>query len=225
MEANDNAAGLAALDEMIAACRSIPGMARREAPRVAELLQETIAQAVAESRTPEGEPWRPTKKGTAPLRGAMSAVTVAPDGDGVTATLTGHHVFHQRGTKSAAANRQAKRAGAARREAKAAAKVARQLTRREQRANAKAASAPTKRRKETWAKKAAEAAAPAKAARSLARGKEMVASAASSAAKAQGAVGGLPARHIIPESMPMTLTEATREFFKEKWEKAMGVGE
>ena len=79
MAADDNAAGFAALDEMIAACRSIPGMARREAPRVAEILQEIIAQAVAESRTPEGEPWRPTKKGTAPLRGAMSAVTVAPD--------------------------------------------------------------------------------------------------------------------------------------------------
>lgn len=225
MAADDNAAGFAALDAMIEACRSVPGMAQREAPRVAAMLNDVIAQSVAAGTTPEGVPWKPTKNGNAPLRGAMSAVTVQADGDGVTATLTGHHVFHQRGTKSADANRQAKRAGGARKEARAAAKVARQLTRREQRANAKAASAPTKRRKETWTKKAAEAAAPAKAARSLAAGKEMVASAASSAAKAQGSVGGLPARPIIPESMPMALTEATRAFFKEKWEKAMGVGE
>lgn len=225
MAAGDNAAGFAALDEMIAACRSVPGMAKREAPRVAAMLNSVVAQSVAAGTTPEGVPWKLTKKGKVPLRGAMDAVTVEVDGDGVTATLTGHHVFHQRGTKSAAANRQAKRAGAARKEAKAASNEARQLTRREKRANEKAASAPTKRRRENWAKKAAAVAAPAKAARLLSAGKAMVASAATSAAKAQGSVGGLPARPIIPESMPMALTEATREFFKEKWETAMGVGE
>lgn len=223
--AADNASGMAALDEMIAACRSVPGMAERNRGKVAELLNDVVAQSVAAGTTPEGVPWKPTKKGTAPLRGAMEAVTVEVEGDGVTATLTGHHVFHQRGTKSASANRQAKRAGKARKEAKAASKEARQLSKREQRANAKIATAKTERRRATWARKAAEVAAPAKAARAKSAGKAMAASALTSAAKAQSGVGGLPARPIIPESMPMTLTEAAREFFKARWEKAMGVGE
>lgn len=222
---DDNATGFAALENMIAACRSVPGMAERNRGKVAELLNDVVAQSVAAGTTPEGVPWKPTKKGTAPLRHAMDAVSVEVEGDGVTATLTGHHVFHQRGTQSASANRQAKRAGAARKEAKAASKTARQLTKREKRANEKVSTAKTARRRATWAKKAAEAAAPAKAARSKSAGKAMAASALTSAAKAQSGVGGLPARPIIPESMPMALTEATRAFFKERWEKAMGVTE
>jgi hypothetical protein len=224
MAADDNGAAFAALDEMIEACRSMPGTAQREAPRVAAALQSVIANSVASGTSPEGVAWKPTQKGNMPLRGAMSDVSVSVDGDGVTATLTGHHVFHQRGTKSKAANRAARKAGAARKAAKGAAKEARKLNRQASRAAEKAANAPTERRRKTWAKKAADAAAPAKAASSKAKGAGYAAAVATSAAQAQAGVGGLPARPIIPESMPMTLTEATRELFKKRWEEHMSVG-
>lgn len=224
MGADNNAVAFAELDKMIEACRSMPGMAQREAPRVAEMLRGVIAQSVAAGTSPEGQAWKPTQKGNLPLRGAMGAVTVTASGDGVDAILTGHYIFHQRGTKSKSANRAAKKAGVARKAAKAAARVARHTSKRAERAAAKAESAPTAKRKATWSKKAAEAAAEAKPAAVKAKGSAIHSAAATSAATAQAGIGGLPARPIIPQSMPMALAEATRELFKKRWEEHMSMG-
>ena len=98
MGADDNSAAFATLDRMIEACRSMPGMVKREAPAVASLLRNVIAQSVSAGRSPEGQAWAPTKSGNAPLQGAMGAVSVQVVSDGVDAIVTGYHVFHQRGT-------------------------------------------------------------------------------------------------------------------------------
>jgi hypothetical protein len=226
MAANNNAAAFAELDKMIEACRSMPGMAKRYAFEVAGLLEDVVAQAVAEGRSPEGAPWKPTVAGNTPLRGAMSAVSVAVDGDGVTATLSGHHVFHQRGTKSQAANKASRAAGAARRMARSAAKEARRAAKQVSAAEKSLARQIEKRGKAT--KAATERADFARSAskRMAARSSAESAHAAkmTSAASASAGVGGLPARPIIPQSMPMTLTEATRELFAKRWEEHMAGG-
>lgn len=134
MGADDNSTAFAALDRMIETCRSMPGMAKREAPAVASILRNTIAQSVASGTSPEGQAWAPTKSGNAPLQGAMGAVSVQVVSDGVDAIVTGHHVFHQNGTSR------------------------------------------------------------------------------------------LPARPIIPQSMPGVLAEETKRLFKERWEAHMGGG-
>ena len=219
---DDNGAAFAELDRMIRVCRSLDAtMVEQATPAVAEQLRTVVAECVAAGRSPEGEAWKPTKAGTPALRGAMEAVDVKPDSTGVTATLEGYHVFHQRGTHSQGANRAAKKAASARKASRGAAKEARHANKKAERAAAKAATAPTERRKKTWTKKAADAAAAAKVPALKAKGAAFHAESLSAGAASLAGVGGLPARRIIPQNMPMNLSEQLRTLFRERYESHM----
>ncbi len=97
---SENSAAFAALDDMIARCRSLPNLAKEGAPAVAAKLQELMTASNAAGTTPEGEGWAATKDGRQPLQGAMGAIKVQTIGTRIIVTLSGYHVFHQRGTKS-----------------------------------------------------------------------------------------------------------------------------
>ena len=243
---DDNGAAFAELDRMILVCRSLDAtMLEQATPAVAEQLRTVVAESVAAGRSPEGEAWKPTKAGNMPLRGAMAAVTVMPDSTGVTVTLEGYHVFHQRGTHSQGANKAAKSASAQRKAAKRAAREAKKAMRTADKAVARANRVVERRLDRRTAKAEAAAAAGKKlrasrpgkisaaeekanfatnnAKRLAARAKAEEAHAGVLKGRAEAAVGvgGLPARPIIPQNMPMNLSEALRTLFRERYESHM----
>lgn len=88
------------LDAMIAQLRAL-GRLPEDVAREAQPLVLEAARATARAgTTPEGRPWPPTKKGTAPLKNAADAITVEVSGRVITEVLTGPEVFHNAGVGS-----------------------------------------------------------------------------------------------------------------------------
>lgn len=214
MADNSNAAGFAALEAMIAKCRNLKDMPAEAAHEVKDALQALIATSIAATRTPEGEQWKATADGHVPLQGAMGAITFEVGATEIVAVMKGVEVFHQRGTNSATANKAAAKAGKARKASRAAAAEAKTLGKKLARAAAAAGKRKTRKGREKAAAKAAELATQSKAASRKAAAAEFHATTATeAAASAKKRVGGLPARPMLPESMPMALTEATMQIF------------
>ncbi len=69
------------------------------AQRMAPVIEGELATAAGANRSVSGEAWKPNKDGSKPLQGILSALTVKAIGTVVLVTLTGHHVFHEFGTK------------------------------------------------------------------------------------------------------------------------------
>jgi len=192
----DNAQGFAALEDMIERVRSLPDIAREAAPMVARELESEISKAIAQQRSPEGVAWAPTSDGHAPLQNAMSVIEVVAVGTDVIATLSGFHIFHQRGGQGRHARAAERAAGTARKQAKAAAKYVRRTA-----------------RVGTVSKKAQEKA-------------DTTAAAATDATAHHAEVklhGGLPARPMIPTSLPGEFGRAIKEIYKQRFDEKMAV--
>jgi hypothetical protein len=67
------------------------------APEVAREAKAIIDRNIANGQGPDGKPWKPTKKGEKPLRGAAAAVSARADGSRVVLTLTGPEALHHLG--------------------------------------------------------------------------------------------------------------------------------
>ncbi len=93
----NNATGFAALDAHIARLRSLPGIAGRAAPDVAESLLEVASEDIAAGKSPDGSQLQPTKEGAQPLRNAASALHVGAIGSTIIMRLTGPEARHHRG--------------------------------------------------------------------------------------------------------------------------------
>jgi len=93
-----NSAAFAELDRMIEACRSMALIPREAAPLIGAKLEQLLAASNSAGTSPEGAAWAATKAGNLPLRGAMGAIKVDVITTRIIVTLTGHYVFHQRGT-------------------------------------------------------------------------------------------------------------------------------
>lgn len=216
--ADSNASGFAALDDMIARCQSLEDMPRETAPKVAAILREIIAQAIAAGTTPEGEAWKPTVDGHLPLQGAMSAITVEAVGTTVVATLSGHYIFHHMGRQSGKGRNLQRAATAARKAAKAAGGVARKIEKKLARATDAIGKRKTAKGKVKARLKAARIVAEHSALMSKVASHEKSAKASTAAHAATVGVGGLPARPMIPRMLAAKTGYAIREFYKARWE-------
>lgn len=87
----------AALDAHIARIRELGQLASRSAPAVAKEVERELGAQIAAGAAPDGTPWRPTKAGTTPLRGAAKALKVRSVGTVIVATLEGHDALHDQG--------------------------------------------------------------------------------------------------------------------------------
>lgn len=98
---SDNAAGFAALDDMIARLKRLPQLAEQAAPAVARALEQELEQQITRGQTPDGRAWEPRKDGGQPLRGAGKVLAVVAVGKTVYARLRGvearHHLGRARG--------------------------------------------------------------------------------------------------------------------------------
>jgi hypothetical protein len=104
--------GHAELERMIETIRDLPGLGRRAAPDVAEVLEAALERTIAAGTTPAGEPWQPTRDGRAPLTGAAKALGVAAVGSTIYVRLTGPEARHHLGTAAGGITRQVIPAGA-----------------------------------------------------------------------------------------------------------------
>jgi hypothetical protein len=93
----DNAAGHAALADMIGRVRALERFPERAAPAIARSLEADLQRSIAVGGAPDGTPWQRTKDGRAPLRGAAAALDVSVRGGFVLARLTGVHARHHSG--------------------------------------------------------------------------------------------------------------------------------
>lgn len=85
------------LDQHIARIREVPGALPRIAQQVASALELEIAANIAAGRGPDGQPWPPTADGRRPLAGALSAITVRPEGTTIVITVNGVEARHHLG--------------------------------------------------------------------------------------------------------------------------------
>jgi hypothetical protein len=66
-------------------------------------LEKAARASAAAGGTPEGQAWKPTRSGDAPLKNAAGAITAIVSGTNeavITLVLRGHHVFHHYGSKA-----------------------------------------------------------------------------------------------------------------------------
>lgn len=98
---SDNAAGFAALDDMIARVRKLPELVERAAPDIAHALEQELEQQVSRGQDPEGRAWQARQDGGQPLRYAGKSLAVVAVGKTVYARLRGvearHHLGRARG--------------------------------------------------------------------------------------------------------------------------------
>jgi hypothetical protein len=90
--------GYTAMQSMIAKLRKLGQSAATIAADIAPALREELEANIAAARSPDGTPWKPTQAGTAPLRGAASALGVAAVGTKVLAAVRGIEARHHYGT-------------------------------------------------------------------------------------------------------------------------------
>lgn len=93
-----NAAGFAAMDDMIRRLRGLPEAFQKAAPELAKALKREADQAVAEGRSIDGKPWVAKKDGGKPLEHAADAIRVYVSGSFIILELSGVEVFHHYGT-------------------------------------------------------------------------------------------------------------------------------
>lgn len=89
--------GHAALDAQIRRLRELENLVPDAAPAVANTLDKEIRHQIARGVGPDGQRWKPTKKGERPLQNAAKALTVRPVGNVVLATLEGPEALHHLG--------------------------------------------------------------------------------------------------------------------------------
>jgi hypothetical protein len=90
--------GNAELEAMIAKIRSIPGLARRAAPDVADAVRAELVRTIEAGTTPAGVPWQPRQDdGGKPLAEAVKALRVAPIGTRIFCLVRGHIARHHLG--------------------------------------------------------------------------------------------------------------------------------
>jgi hypothetical protein len=227
----DNSQGFAALEAMIERVRSLPDMAREAAPMVALELKREIATAISEERTPEGVPWVLTQDGHQPLKNAMSAIDVVAVNTDVIATLSGFHIFHQRGSQSRHARAAERAAGTARAKAKKAIRENQKMQKKASLQSGRVESRAvrlTKKGNKTKGQEKAEAKAlayqaEAKETATIAHGAGEKATAATAKHAEVKSHGGLPARPMIPESMPGEFSRAIRAIYKQRFDEKMAV--
>lgn len=88
-----------AIEDWVNRLRSFAGNAGKTlAQRMVPVIQGALAEAASSNKSVSGEAWRPTKDGTKPLAGVMSAITVKAIDNVILVSLTGYHVFHELGT-------------------------------------------------------------------------------------------------------------------------------
>jgi hypothetical protein len=93
-----NAAASAALQRQIDALRNLPGKLQTEAAGIAmAVLDRAITADIAAGKDPDGKPWKKTKEGATPLRGARKALSFRRVGTGVLVQLNGPEALHHLG--------------------------------------------------------------------------------------------------------------------------------
>ena len=60
---------MSTLEEMCERLRAMPDVMERCAEDVADVIEAELKRTIAAGTTPEGEAWKPTKKGKQPLSG------------------------------------------------------------------------------------------------------------------------------------------------------------
>jgi hypothetical protein len=89
--------GDAGLRAMIKKLNSLPGLPERAAPDIADACAKEIRAQIARGEGPDGEKWKPTKEGNAPLRNAAKALSVRAIGSAIVMKLTGVEALHHLG--------------------------------------------------------------------------------------------------------------------------------
>jgi len=91
------ASGAVVLQRQIDALRSLSKITTVVAPSVAFAAKREIVAQIARGQGPDGKPWKLTKAGTVPLRGAAEGVTVSAVGSVIVIRVDGHHARHHLG--------------------------------------------------------------------------------------------------------------------------------
>jgi len=96
----NNAQGFATLDEMIAACRRIPGLAKSAAPEVARAIDAKLREDLVAGRSPAtGESWAEKKDGGRAYKAAAKALAYVLVGTTIVFTLRAPEVFGHFGAR------------------------------------------------------------------------------------------------------------------------------
>jgi len=90
--------GYTVLQQMIDHLREVGRSIEDTAADIAPALQGEIESSIAAACAPDGTPWQPTLRGTAPLRNAGEVLGVAAIGTKVIARVTGVEARHHHGT-------------------------------------------------------------------------------------------------------------------------------
>lgn len=98
--------GFAALQAQIARVKSLEGFAKDVAPDVAVALEVELQRQISAGVGPDGQPWKLTRDGAVPLRGAAKDLRAAAVGTTVIATLSGPEALHHKGRARGGVQRQ-----------------------------------------------------------------------------------------------------------------------
>jgi hypothetical protein len=96
----------AELANMIERVRSVDGLARKAAPRVARVVEAELRRTTAAHATPSGERWPLRQDGGLPLERAMASIGVGAVGTTIYVRLTGPTARHHKGTAAGKIRRQ-----------------------------------------------------------------------------------------------------------------------
>jgi hypothetical protein len=104
---NDNTEGFESLGRMLETLRTLPrALTVEAAPEIADALREHVVKTIDAGTTPDGVPWKPTEKGTQPLRDAARNVFAFAIGSYVYIRVTGIEARHHLGTVKGRVKRQ-----------------------------------------------------------------------------------------------------------------------
>jgi hypothetical protein len=92
-----NAAGFAAMDQILDQLRAIGGLAESGAPMVAEKIRELCIENVRAQRNPYGDAWTPARDGRRMFVGIAGAITARAIGTVAMIRLSGVEVMHHIG--------------------------------------------------------------------------------------------------------------------------------
>lgn len=82
------------------------GLADISAADAARPVEEFMRSQMAKGETPEGEPWKLTKDGRVPLRGASASYEQSLSGNAIVMRIRGRYVYHHFSTRGRPARRQ-----------------------------------------------------------------------------------------------------------------------
>lgn len=95
-----NAAGIASLNDMIEACRRVPGLAAQAAPAVKDAVVAWLRAELAAGRSPAtGQAWQPKADGSRALKGAAGKLSAVVVGTTIVVSLAAPEVFHHFGAQ------------------------------------------------------------------------------------------------------------------------------